>query len=73
MIRLIVWIFIIYVFIKVAKSVIRIFSGSAEPKEPIQNNHNNENTRKSYSIDQKDIVDADFTEIKEDKDKKTGE
>lgn len=73
MIRLIVWAFIIYFIIKIARYVIRTLSGTSEKNETIRDGRTENDSRKPYSIDKKDIVDADFTEIKEDKDKKTGE
>jgi|GEM_PF-6980077 len=73
MFRLLIWVLLIYIAIKVAKTVMRMLSRPAEPQDQVHEDTRNDIGRKPYKIDQKDVVDAKFEEIRENKDKKTGE
>lgn len=72
MMRLIIWAIIFYLVFSVIKLVRRLMKASDQREQRIEDERRN-NSQKPYSIDQKDIVDAKFEDIKEDKDKKTGE
>lgn len=67
--RLVIWLVIFYLVYKIAKYVMKMLSRPGETNEQIRNDQTNEQNRKPYSINQKDIVEAKFEEIKEDKEK----
>ena len=68
MIRIIFYAVLFYVFYKVVTSVLKMFSAATKKNEnepnPVQQK---ETTKKRLNIEQKDIVEASFEEIKDDK------
>jgi hypothetical protein len=69
MLRVIYYAILFYVFYKIITYLLRLFSASSkrnedEPKNVQQNEPQN---KKRYNIEQKDIVEASFEEIKEEK------
>ncbi len=68
MLRIIYYAILFYIFYKVINYFLRLFSASSRKNEsepnPVQQK---EPDKKRYNIEQKDIVEASFEEIKEDK------
>jgi hypothetical protein len=70
--RFIIYVILFYLVYRLIKVVIRIINGSYQPNDRnINYSEKNNNRKNNYNIQKKDIVDADFKEIKGDEEKKT--
>lgn len=68
MFRLIYYAILFYIFYKVISYLLRLFSASSKKNESEPNPVKQKDTdRKRFNIEQKDIVEASFEEIKDDK------
>ena len=70
--RFIIYVILFYLVYRLIKVVIRIINGSYQPNDRnINYSEKNNNRKNNYNIQKKDIVDADFKEIKGDEEKQT--
>jgi len=68
MFRIIYYAILFYIFYKVVSYLLRLFSASSKKNESESNPVKQKDTdRKRFNIEQKDIVEASFEEIKDDK------
>lgn len=66
-ILIITWIFIIYFLARALKFVIRFLTlGSLDKSNPFKKSESKNDNENSKSYNPKDVIDADFTEIKND-------
>lgn len=69
-IRIIIWALFFYIIFRLLRTIFKVFSSS--PKNTSGKSNMNESKQKKSKIDKKDIIDAEFEEIK-DKEKESSQ